>query len=93
MVNNTRTICVFTLRNDLSLKETLLPFSVFTRKTKGVHVSNEADQWFQKYLNIPGCQLFCLPSDGVPRYVPKEKVPQEDYVSHPVRANQLIQES
>jgi len=33
-----------------------------------VHVSNEVDQWFSEFLGLDGCKLYCLPTDGVPRY-------------------------
>lgn len=42
-------------------------FSVWRITTKGVHVSDEADLWFAKYLGIEGCKLYCYPVDGAPR--------------------------
>ena len=45
----------------------LLFFSVWRISTKGVHVSEEADLWFAKYLGLEGCKLYCYPEDGVPR--------------------------
>ena len=45
----------------------IILFSVFRITTKGVHVSEEADLWFSKYLGLEGLKLYCYPVDGTPR--------------------------
>lgn len=41
--------------------------TVWTITTEGVHVSEEADEWFARFLNLEGCKLYCYPVDGLPR--------------------------
>lgn len=41
---------------------------VFQKSAVGVHVSQEADDWFAEYLNVKGCQLFCFQLGGKPRF-------------------------
>jgi len=40
---------------------------VWRSSTEGVHVSDAVDEWFVKFLDVPGCKLYCIPSDGKPR--------------------------
>lgn len=46
----------------------LFIFRVFQKSAVGVHVSQEADDWFAEYLNVKGCQLFCFQLGGKPRF-------------------------
>lgn len=42
--------------------------NVFRLICPGVHVSAEADKWFEEYFNLEGCRLYCFPANGLPRY-------------------------
>ena len=54
--------------NIVFFNKTLVCFRVLRASTTGVHISDEADQWFSEFLGLEGYQLYCFPSDGVPRY-------------------------
>eukprot|EP00111_Clytia_hemisphaerica_P007756 TCONS_00022532-protein len=41
--------------------------TVWSITAEGVHVSQEADDWFAQVLNLEGCKLYCFPTDGPPR--------------------------
>lgn len=56
--------------------------TVFGLTAPGVHVSDEADDWFAKYFNIEGCKLYCFPNNGIPRYSKDKGVKVENYSNH-----------
>ncbi|XP_066913937.1 mitochondrial amidoxime reducing component 2-like [Clytia hemisphaerica] len=51
--------------------------TVWSITAEGVHVSQEADDWFAEILNLEGCRLYCFPSDGVPRKTKVKNVGQQ----------------
>ena len=58
--------------------------------TEGVHVSEEADQWFSEFFCVTGCQLHCFPVGGKPRHTQETGKNQrrnstsQDYVCIPI---------
>ncbi|XP_012554883.2 mitochondrial amidoxime reducing component 2 isoform X1 [Hydra vulgaris] len=52
---------------------------VFGLSAEGVHVSEDADLWFQKYFKHNGCKLYCFPKDGRPRFTQEKSIKRKKF--------------